>query len=613
MDENINSDKSQISVLLNAYSIQEINAIFGEIDEKIRSLHSCSSEDFLTLNAYFKKYFSDSKKISNNASELFNLVTKEENRIGFFQHLKNFQANLHDLYNSYEKFITDIIHSTENMIQEMDMMFVTANNLKQDLMTLKLLVTNLRLDVTIAASPTSKIGRKTNDFNELIMQTKSFFIEFYKYSTQLKESMKSVNNQLIQQKSRNLQHINDILNEVIDASDLLDSKYNEAIQLIPKLSENTKNTSDSIAKIITNLQYQDIIRQKIDHIQNTHKDILEQLGQIKESDNEEVNIKNRIKCFIQIRDIAGLQAAQLIHANKEYQKAIENISGKFIEVGSDMNEIADLCNQLIGNNTSSASHFDEIREKLEKADFFTEGFQKSLTFIKEKTGTLHGQLQIVLDNYDELSDFFRTIFRSINKSLDNQTSAEIEEFESTTSQIRASLAEIQSINNLYQAQFEKIKEFFTNSLHHNSVSNPVEIVENKLKLFISQCSQLIDSLYESNENVYKIIADNQTLSKKISQDIKTSIEQIKYYDYFDKVIEEIIAKLNEINFKLTHSNIDDSSTEESRLKHLEYLKSRYTMESEHIIHDHLSKNDLDIYRLSSTSVDEDDDNLELFY
>jgi hypothetical protein len=337
------------------------------------------------------------------------------------------------------------------------------------------------------------------------------------------------------------------------------------------------------------------------------------LGQIKESDKEEVNIQNRIKCFIQIRDIAGLQAAQLIHANKEYQKAIENISGKFIEVGSDMTEIADLCNQLIGNNTSSASHFDEIREKLEKADFFTEGFQKSLLFIKEKTGTLHNQLQVVLDNYDELSDFFKTIYRSINKSLDNQTSAEIEEFESTTSQIRSSLAEMQSINSLYQAQFEKIKEFFANSLHHNNVSDPIEVVENKLQLFTMQCAQLIDNLFESNENVYKIIADNQGLSKKISLDIKTSIEQIKYYDYFDKVIEEIIAKLNEINFKLTHSNIDDTSSEESRLKHLEYLKSRYTMESEHIIHDHLSKNDLDIYRLSSTSVDEDDDNLELFY
>jgi len=614
MNENSNKDKSKVSALLNAYSIQEITSIFDEIDEKIYSLHSCSSEDFLTLNAYFKKYFTDSKQISDNATNLFNLITKEENRKVFIQHLKVFQNNLQDLLTTYEKFIGQIIASIDQMIKEMDQMFVTANNLKQDLMTLKLLVTNLRLDITIAASPTNRIGHKTNDFNELIIQTRSFFIEFYKNSNQFKESLKLLNNQLQQQRDRNIQNINEILNEVMNASNLLDQKYNEARQLVPKLSENTQNTSDSIAKIITNLQYQDIIRQKIDHIQNTHKDILKQLSQIKESEDEEVNLKNRVKCFIQIRDIAGLQAAQLIHANKEYQKAIENISGKFIDVGSDMTEIANLCSQLIGNNVSSVSHFDEIREKLEKTEFFTELFQKSLLYAKEKTGSIHKQLHEILNNYDELSDFFRTIEKSIIKSLDKQTSAEIEECENTTNQIRITLSELQSINNQYHSQFGKIKELCLYTVKEDNNTNPLEIVENKLRFFVAQCDQLIDRLYENNENVYKIISDNQILSKKISLDIKTSIEQIKYYDYFDKVIEEIIAKLNEINFKLTHTNIDDSS-DESRLKHLEYLKSRYTMESEHIIHDHLSKHDIDLYRLSSTSTsaDEDDDNLELFY
>jgi len=77
MNENLSNDKNQFSALLNAYSIQEITTIFGEIDEKILSLHSCSSEDFLTLNAYFKKYYSDSKTISNNASNLFNILTNE--------------------------------------------------------------------------------------------------------------------------------------------------------------------------------------------------------------------------------------------------------------------------------------------------------------------------------------------------------------------------------------------------------------------------------------------------------------------------------------------------------------------------------------------------------
>lgn len=608
MSENLSNDKNQFSALLNAYSIQEITSIFDEIDEKIISLHSCSSEDFLTLNAYFKKYYADSKTISNNANELFNLITNKDAQKLFLENLKNFHDTIHSLLESYEKVINQIIQSIQMMILEMDQMFVTANNLKQDLMTLKLLVTNLKLDVIVSTTPVSKFGRKTNDFNELIIQTKSYFVEFYKHSTQFKEYIKSFNDQLIQQRDRNIQHINEIINDIDHTSTLYDQKNNEAIQLIPKLSENTQNTSNSIAKIITNLQYQDIIRQKIDHIQQTHRDILEELGKIEESDDEETNVKNRINCYIQIRDIAGLQAAQLIHANKEYQKAIEIISGNFLEVGNEMTKISDLCHMLIGNpNGLAGSHFDEIREKIEKTEYFSEGFLKSLNFLKEKTKVHVAQLYELTNNFDEFSDFIGTIDKVMTRSLDNQTRFEVEQFEKTTEQIRTILSELRSISNHYQSQFTKIKALLP--CENQSESNPVESVENKLQYFNSQCDQLIGNLFETNENIFKILADNQILSKSLSLDIKTSLEQIKYYDYFDKVIEEIIMKLNAINMKL--QNVDETS-EEIRQKHLEYLKSRYTMESEHIIHDHITKNDIDILNLNSTGAEEEDDNLELF-
>jgi hypothetical protein len=122
--------------------------------------------------------------------------------------------------------------------------------------------------------------------------------------------------------------------------------------------------------------------------------------------------------------------------------------------------------------------------------------------------------------------------------------------------------------------------------------------------------RLIENLNETNDSIYRIIGENQMLSKKISSDIKTSIEQIKYYDFFDKVIEEIISKLNEIYLTLQNSN---AGGDDKKMNHLDYLKSNYTMESEHIIHDSLTKDsELDIFSLDSTSTDEEDDNLELF-
>lgn len=602
-----NSDKNSALSFLSTFSIQEITNIFGEIDDKILSLHSCSSDDFLTLNAYFKKYYADSKIISQNATNLFNIVTNEESRIQFVQHLKDFSANLQELLCNYEVFVNGIIAAIEQMIHEMDKMFVTANNIKQDLMTLKLLVANLKLDIIISASRDEKIAQKTNDFNELIIQTKSFFIEFYKRSNLFKDSLKSLNQQLVQQRSRNVQQIREIISEFSLASTILDQKYNDAMQLVPKLSESTSNTSSSIDKIITNLQYQDIIRQKIDHIQQTHRDILKKINDIKESENDETNLENKLTWFIQIRDIAGLQAAQLIHANKEYQKAIEIISGKFLEVGNEMTSISDLCQNLTGNqNGSSITYLDEIKEKLEKTAFFSEIFEKSLIFIKGKTELGAKQLTEVVNNYEELSDFMQTIDKSITRSLDRQKPSELEQYESTTNQIRNLLTEIKNINNLYQGQFTKINEICSNILPSNS--NPIKLLNNQQKQFELNRDSLILNVFENNENIFKIIVENQVLSQKISADIKSSLEQIKYYDFFDKVIEEIIFKLNDINGRLQYIDGSDGNNH-----NLDYLRQRYTMQSEHTIHDSISKEvKIEQFDFTSTGAEEDDDNLELF-
>ncbi len=611
MIEENNSEKKQALALINAYSIQEIMSIFSEIDEKIISLHTCSSEDFLTLNAYFKKYYADSKTISNNATDLFNLITNEEIRKAFFDQLDNFQVQLQGLLSAYETHVNQLISTIDKIVQEMDQMFVTANNLKQDLMTLKLLVANLKIDVIVSTEPSSRMVRKTNDFNELIVQTRSFFGEFYKQSTEVKEVLKNLNNQLIHQRDRNIQSINEILNETNYSHTILDQKFYETQLLVPKLNESTKKSSDSIAKIITNLQYQDIIKQKIDHIQQTHRDVLKQIGEIASSGNEEQDIQNRAKYYFQIRDVAGLQAAQLIHANKEYQRAIENISGKFLEVGSDMTEIADFCHQIIRDvNGTDSTHFVEIREKLEKTQYVSEVFHKSLDFLVEKCEAQCGQLNEVVNNYNDLSDFILTIDKSITKSLANLNPVEAEQAENTTKKIRNILLELSSINQLYHARFSKIQDLLKFTSSSVLVNNFVKPLEEDFDNFVVKCKQLIENLNDTNDSIYRIIGDNQMLSNKISSDIKLSIEQIKYYDYFDKVIEEIIAKLNEIYITLQNTDgIDNGNRKDS----LDYLKSTYTMQSEHTIHDSLTKDkDLDIFSLESTTADEEDDNLELF-
>jgi hypothetical protein len=102
MKEKELGDKIKIKALLETYSVKDISNIFSNIDNKLMSLHECSSDDFLKLNGDFKHLFKQSKIISDNVNLIFDLYNKNENIDSyveihkFYDHLKN-QIELFDI------------------------------------------------------------------------------------------------------------------------------------------------------------------------------------------------------------------------------------------------------------------------------------------------------------------------------------------------------------------------------------------------------------------------------------------------------------------------------------------------------------------------------------
>lgn len=607
-----NKENSQLNTLLNAYSIQEITSLFALIDEKILALHNCSSEDFLSLNAYFKKYYKDSKIISQNASDILNIIANQEKKEEIFNGLSQFHTQLSQHLHEFEKLSQKLTSGYDNIVREIEHLFVPSNNLKQDLMTLKLLVANLKINITVSSLPQGKIHRKANDFNEMIVQTKSFFNEFYSNLNILKNQLKQNSTFISELEEKNSENIGEILTELLNSSNLFNQKYFEAQKMVPVLQESTESTASNIGKIITNLQYHDIIRQKIEHIQQTHKEILNELNKVTQDSSDEMSRQIQVKCFIQIRDIAGLQAAQLIHTNKEYQKAIEIISDKFLRVGNEMTSISDMCHKFIASgNNSSQSHFKDIIDKVERTSYFIDVYGKSLKLLKERYFKSKDNLNEILNTYFELTDFITTLEKNILRSIDNQNVPEDEY--NTISQIKNILTGMKSILAQHELLFDNIKTQFAEADNAFVAYFKNGNVAENLNQFSALSENIITFLRDSNEKVYKTIEENQILSRQVSNDIKSSLEQIKYYEFFDKTIEEIISQLNEINFKL--QNVESHDEEHKRLN-LEHIKAKYTMQSEHIIHDNISSeknlSQSEIISIDSTGIDEDDDNLELF-
>lgn len=89
------------------------------------------------------------------------------------------------------------------------------------------------------------------------------------------------------------------------------------------LPRESKDSLTYLSNIITVLQFDDIVRQKLEHIQQTIVEIIEELHSIQQNTGNKSN--QPIKYIYILPEITKLHAAQLLQTNRDYQKAITSI------------------------------------------------------------------------------------------------------------------------------------------------------------------------------------------------------------------------------------------------------------------------------------------------
>jgi hypothetical protein len=124
-------------------------------------------------------------------------------------------------------------------------------------------------------------------------------------------------------------------------------------------------------------------------------------------------------------------------------------------------------------------------------------------------------------------------------------------------------------------------------------------------------SVMLDQLDAENLSLDNFLKQNKQLCEEIINNINSTISNIDYYDFFEKVIEDVINVLNVTTYKLKLCSSDQDK--ETTLINLKELKANYTMESERIIHQRVEENSGENTGMIGFSVpEEDDDSVELF-
>jgi len=597
------TNQTETNLSLSETSIKEIIILLSDIDVKITALNESSAKDFLTLNNNLKENYKLAEKISGNAKQLFEILAGKD-RNYLLKKLETFHIGLKFQIEGFVDSVQRGSKILENIQGALTSMFIPIKNFNQNLMTLNFLLANLKLNLTYVNHEDTVISKS----DELILKIKSIKEEYDIFDNKvnkIKVLSSSMQEFFTQLKERQSITIENILEQIQSSVTILTGKYQEASIQMPLLTKKSEDYFANVGKIITNLQFHDIIRQKMEHVQNTHKEIIDELNAFDFKDTN-ASLAEHTSKFLQIKDIAGVQVAQLIHTNQEYQDAIEKITVNFLEIGDDMKSVAEMCTVFSGQHHGRGiSHFREIESNLEKTvelinKFGSDGeiFSNRVKSIVESIILLKQEINTIENKFDDIKNILSDVFEIINSN------------DKKLPEITKLAKQVSDISKLIKSELDSIKKYF-NIAENESISLE-SIVENNfeskfdvnLQKFSESIVSVVKILNSDNVQVEIILKENGEFGNQLAVDIQTSIEKVKYYDFFEQVIEEIILELNNIYLTIksdTLAKSDDMAID------LDSLKKRYTMQSQRTIHNRVL-NDTD----ETPSDEPEEDDIEFF-
>lgn len=574
--------------------LKDISDQFTKIDSLIVEILNCASEDFLGLNERFKEAYSKSTYISSNAEEVFKAYASSYTSDSLLS-LKELFKKFSQAKREANKYADSIVARIDEVYDILESIDLHSKNINQNLLTLKFLIANL------------KISGLDLDADQFIEQKDELFIEFNRLVNKSKltelELAKSLHGNMkllregvdrVKRNMRNADQQIGIAIDIINESIIVFSEKQQELNInIPKLQEYNKKLRDSIDTIITNLQYHDIIRQKIEHVQVSHKEILSNLAT--ENNNEQQSYLS------QIGELVNIQSALLVRANKEYQRAIEQIIEKFKTIGSIAQTILQQCKDLkkIQEITAEQS-FTGVAQKLTNTTLPVSKFLSLLARVNNLLQSIeHNVSQMVEISVvdDEANRFGELLLKRIKQPELKLQPSLIQQIESVTYDIIASRYQI---GTLYLQLESKIAEIdrLSSLISQNTKSQEWETIPAILK-------EIAGNLLQCDEKVGVLLKGTLDASNELGDIISKAVGQVKYYEVFELKILEVIKLLNHIYATL-------SGKEESQFDKddLEFMRKLYTMESEHKIHNLVVKGNAGIDDLPET--DQDESSIEFF-
>ena len=586
----------QVEQLDMSYSVEEIVSLFEDVDQKIQDLHQCSADDFLGLNAKFKNFYKESKSVSSDATTLLALFSHEQNE-QLKEELTAGRTELQLSLDSMKEQQYETLRLVHDLGDALSAYLFPLRHINNEfgILNMELIALEVSFRTALLQNNFDTVG-----FQQMIRDWEEFVYDI--------TETKKLSQSFLEECEYSLHHIELIggrgLRSLVTLTELteqglilFDAKQKESNQNLPAIRAKSDSVAKSIADVITSLQYQDIIRQKMEHIQQAHVKLLDDLQQI--DLDKSPNAWTQV--LVQVRDISALQAAQLLATNKEYQAAIEAIALHFRTIAKEMTSVASICRSTMNDNDDreQRSTITDLVDRFKRADALLarvlEVFpecSREVLLIRDGASMLQKRIGGHVETFFRLSTQVEVMLSPYRKTLGRHFEHYMLQVDEMLSTMRRNMESVSVQNAILIKSIEGLGRYAKKLAESELLWDYVQL---NVKRSHSLSERLLNTEQESNALLRKI----ETTCRSISDETQAALAAVRYYDFFENVIAEIVRGLSSMSSRIC-AEVDVAEHGD-----MSAVRDLYTMESERKIHDQFTGS-------NEEEAPADDDDLELF-
>ena len=569
-------NKEQAEQPAEVCSVEEIVSLFQDVDKKIQDLHQCSADDFLGLNAKFKNFYKESKSVSADAANLLALFSHEQNE-QLKEELTAGRTELQLSLDSMKEQQYETLRLVHDLQDAMSAYLYPLRHINNEFGILNMEL--IALEVSFR-TPLLQNNFDSAGFQQMIRDWEDFVYDI--------TETKKLSQNFLQECEYSLHHIELIggrgLRSLVTLTELteqglvlFDAKQKESNLNLPAIRAKSDSVAKSIADVITSLQYQDIIRQKMEHIQQAHIKLLDDLMQI----NLEASTNAWTQVLVQVRDISTLQAAQLLATNKEYQAAIEAIALHFRTIAKEMTSVASICRSTMNDNDDreQRSTITDLVDRFKRADALLarvlEVFpecSREVGLIRDGAAMLQKRIGTHVETFFRLSTQVEVMLTPYRKPLGRHFEHYMLQVDEMLTTMRRNMESVSVQNAILLKSIDGLGRYAKKLAESELLWDYVQL---NVKRSHSLSERLLSTEQESNQLLKKI----EATCRSISDETQSALAAVRYYDFFENVIAEIVRGLSSMSSRIC-AEVDVAEHGD-----MSAVRDLYTMESERKIHD----------------------------